>query len=175
MNLYSVKEKIRRLLPPYLFAMSLRPVRTLAWKSPGQQEHVTIQYPCMERRLPHQPAGWFTMTAEFLLPLLLAEGLAVSTLVLSRRSLMGAHQNTLQRAEVCILAVMLALLNSTFNRLVCMAIHRVLPPFLKMELEYHQICKTYISFTLMIDFFSENQYNICGMCEFSQICIIKGG
>ena len=28
---------------------------------------------------------------------------------------------------------------------------------------------------LTIDFFSESQYNICGVCEFSQICIMKGG
>ena len=28
---------------------------------------------------------------------------------------------------------------------------------------------------VMIDFFSEVQYNICGICEFSQICIMKDG
>ena len=35
--------------------------------------------------------------------------------------------------------------------------------------------KTYISFSLMIDFFPISHYNIRGICEFSQICIIKGG
>ena len=44
---------------------------------------------------------------------------------------MGTNQNPLQRAEVCILAMMLALLNSTLNALVCMAIHSVYPPFLQ--------------------------------------------
>ena len=57
---------------------------------------------------------------------LLAEGLAVGALVLSRRSLVGAHQNTLQRAEVCVLAVILALLNSALNALICMTIHSVI-------------------------------------------------
>ena len=54
---------------------------------------------------------------------LCAEGLAVGALIYSGVGLMGAHQNTLQRAEVGILAVMLALLDSTFNALICMAIH----------------------------------------------------
>ena len=55
--------------------------------------------------------------------LLLAEGLTVGALVFSGIHLMGTHHNTLQGAEVGILAVMGALLNSTLNALVCMAIH----------------------------------------------------
>ena len=88
---------------------------------------------------------------------------------------MGAHQNALQRTEICVLAMMCALLNSTLNRLVCMAIHSVIPPFLKIKLECPQMRKTYISYALMIDFFPYSRYNISGICEFSQICIIKGG
>ena len=60
---------------------------------------------------------------------LLAEGLAVGALVSSGIGLMGAYQDPLQGAEIGILAVMCALLDSTLNALVCMAIHRLLPPF----------------------------------------------
>ena len=88
---------------------------------------------------------------------------------------MGTNQNPLQGAEVCILAVMGALLNSTLNALVCMAIHGFVPPFLMMDLDCPDMQKRYISLTLTIDFFSEIQYNISGICEFSQICIMKGG
>ena len=35
--------------------------------------------------------------------------------------------------------------------------------------------KTYISFCMTIDFFPVSHYNICGICEFSQICIMQGG
>ena len=56
---------------------------------------------------------------------LLAEGLAIGALVHSRVGLMGTHQNALQRAVIGILAVMLALLDSTLNALVCMAVHSV--------------------------------------------------
>ena len=55
--------------------------------------------------------------------LLLAEGLTVGALVLSGIQLVRTHHNTFQGAEVGILAVMGALLNSTLNTLVCMAIH----------------------------------------------------
>ena len=60
---------------------------------------------------------------------LLAEGLAVGALVHGRVCLMGTNQNTLQRAEVGILAVMGALLDSTLNALVCMAIHSLSSSF----------------------------------------------
>ena len=63
--------------------------------------------------------------------LLLPEGLTVGTLIHGRICLMGTHQDPLQRAEICILAVMGALLNSTLNALVCMAIHSVHPPYLR--------------------------------------------
>ena len=55
--------------------------------------------------------------------LLLAEGLAVSALVHGGVALVGADQNTVQSAEVCILAVVSALLNGALNALVCFAIH----------------------------------------------------
>jgi len=55
--------------------------------------------------------------------LFLAEGLAVSALVHSGITLVGANQNTVQSAEICILAVVSALLNGAFDALVCFAIH----------------------------------------------------
>lgn len=88
---------------------------------------------------------------------------------------MGTNQDPLQAAEVRILAMMGALLHGTLNALVCMTIHGVLLLLFVMELGYPRWAKTYISPMLMIDFFSEVQYNICGICEFSQICIMKGG
>ena len=55
--------------------------------------------------------------------LLLAEGLAVGTLFLGGICLVGTHQNTLQRAEVRIVAVVCALMDGALNALICMAIH----------------------------------------------------
>jgi hypothetical protein len=55
--------------------------------------------------------------------LLLAEGLAVGALVHSRILLMGAHQNAVQGAVVFAVAVVCALLNSTFDALVGFAVH----------------------------------------------------
>ena len=55
--------------------------------------------------------------------LFLAEGFAVGTLVHGGICLMGANQNTLQGTVICILAVMGALLNGTFNTLVCVTVH----------------------------------------------------
>ena len=72
--------------------------------------------------------------SRFFYALLLAEGLAVGALVSSGIDLMGTNQNALQRAEVGILAVMLALLNSTLNALVCMTIHSVSPPSSRDEI-----------------------------------------
>ena len=57
---------------------------------------------------------------------LLTEGLAVSTLIHGGVGLMGTYQNPLQGAEVCILAVMGTLLDSTLNALVCMTIHNMI-------------------------------------------------
>ena len=106
---------------------------------------------------------------------LLTEGLAVGALVGSGIGLVSTHQDPFQGAEVCILAVMGTLLDSTLNALVCMAIHGFILLFSVMGLDCPECGKTYISATLMIDFFSAIQYNISGMCEFSQICIMKGG
>ena len=107
--------------------------------------------------------------------LLLAEGLAVGALVRSGIGLVGTHQNAIQRAVIRFLAMMLALLNSTLNALVGMTIHSVILLLLVMGLGCPTCRKTYISIMLMIDFFSVIQYNISGICEFSQICIMKGG
>ena len=59
---------------------------------------------------------------------LLPEGLAVGALIHSGVSLVGANQNPLQGAEIGILAVMCALLDSTLNALVCIAVHSFVPP-----------------------------------------------
>ena len=55
----------------------------------------------------------------------LAEGLAVSALVLGGIGLVGAHQNPVQGAVVLAVAVICAGLNGTFDTLICMAIHNV--------------------------------------------------
>ena len=54
---------------------------------------------------------------------LLAEGLAVGALILGGICLMGAHQNVVQGAIICIVAVVCALGNGTFNALVRTAVH----------------------------------------------------
>ena len=61
---------------------------------------------------------------------LLTEGHTIGALVCSGIGLMGTNHDSLQRAEVGILTVMGALLNSTLNALVCMATHSFDPPFL---------------------------------------------
>jgi len=55
--------------------------------------------------------------------LFLTEGHAVGALILGGICLMGANQNPLQRTVVCFVTVVCALLNSTLNALVCVAIH----------------------------------------------------
>ena len=55
--------------------------------------------------------------------LLLAEGHAVGALIHRRITLMGAYQDSVQSAVVGILAVVSALMNGAFNRLVCLTIH----------------------------------------------------
>ena len=55
--------------------------------------------------------------------LLLAEGLAVGTLVHGGVHLMGAHQDLVQGAVVLTLAVVGTLLDGTLDRLVGIAIH----------------------------------------------------
>ena len=59
---------------------------------------------------------------------------------------MGANQDPLQGAVIGILAVMLALLDSTLNALVCMGIHSVFLLIHVMLLSCPQTGKTYISF-----------------------------
>ena len=78
-------------------------------------------------------------------PSLLAEGLAVGALICGGIGLMSTNQDPVQGAVVCLLAVMLALLDSAFNALVCMTIHGVLLLLFVMELGYPKWVKTYIS------------------------------
>ena len=56
--------------------------------------------------------------------LLLAERSAIGTLIGSGIGLVGAHQDSIQGAVVRITAVIGALMDGTFNTLVCMAAHR---------------------------------------------------
>lgn len=64
-------------------------------------------------------------TAAFSLKdLLLAEGHAVSALILGGIGFVGTHQNPVQRTIVLALTVVSALMNSAFNRLVGMAVHK---------------------------------------------------
>jgi len=62
--------------------------------------------------------------------LLLPEGLAVSALVHSGIGLMGANQDPVQRTVVLVLAVVCALLDGTFNALVCVTVHALFLLFL---------------------------------------------
>ena len=57
--------------------------------------------------------------------LLLLEGFAVGALIHSRIGFVGAHQNTVQRTVVFAVAVVSALLNSTFDALVGFAVHNI--------------------------------------------------
>ena len=56
--------------------------------------------------------------------LLLPEGLTIGTLVLGGVHFMGAHQNTVQRAVVLVLAMVSALLDGTLDTLVGMTVHK---------------------------------------------------
>lgn len=54
---------------------------------------------------------------------LFAEGFAVSALVHCGVCFMSAYQNPIQRAVICLIAVICALGNGTFDTLICFAIH----------------------------------------------------
>lgn len=56
--------------------------------------------------------------------LLLAEGHAVSALVLGGIALMGAHHDLIQGAVVFLLAVVCTLVYGAFNGLVCVTVHK---------------------------------------------------
>jgi len=55
--------------------------------------------------------------------LFLTEGHAVGALVLAGVCLMGTYQDALQRAVVCFIAVMSALMNGALNALIGIAVH----------------------------------------------------
>ena len=57
--------------------------------------------------------------------LLLAEGLAVGALIHGGVLLVSTHQDAVQRAVVLAVAMVSALLHSTLNTLIGMAIHRI--------------------------------------------------
>jgi len=56
--------------------------------------------------------------------LLSAEGLAVGALIGSRIFFMGANQDPVQRAVICLIAMVGALLDGAFDALVCILVHR---------------------------------------------------
>ena len=58
------------------------------------------------------------------MPLSLAEGLAVGALVLSGVCFVGAYQNAVQRAVICITAVICALRYSAFDTLIGVTVHK---------------------------------------------------
>ena len=58
------------------------------------------------------------------LSLLLTEGLAVGALILSGIHLVGADKDFVQRTVVLVAAVMGALLDGTFDTLVCVTVHK---------------------------------------------------
>ena len=64
------------------------------------------------------------------LRLFLAEGHTIGTLVLGGIALMGTYQDPLQRAVVCFVAVVSALMNSTLDALVGIAVHDLFLLFL---------------------------------------------
>ena len=69
-------------------------------------------------------------TPAVIISLFFTERHAISALILRRIALVGTNQNSLQRAVVCFVAVMCALMNSTLNTLVCIAVHNDLLLFL---------------------------------------------
>ena len=73
--------------------------------------------------------------------LLLAEGLTVGALILSGICLVGTHQNAVQRTVVLGVAVVSAGLNSTFDALVCIAVHARFLLFLISALVFHRARK----------------------------------
>jgi len=56
-------------------------------------------------------------------PLLLAEGFAVGTLVHGGITLVGADQNSVQGAVVCLITMMGTLLDGTLDALICVTVH----------------------------------------------------
>lgn len=56
--------------------------------------------------------------------LLSAEGLTVGALIGSGILFMGADQNPVQRAVICLIAMVGTLLDSAFDALVCILVHR---------------------------------------------------
>ncbi len=64
------------------------------------------------------------------LRLFFAEGHTVGALILGGIALMGTYQNPLQRAVVCFVAVVSALMNSTLDALVGIAVHDLFLLFL---------------------------------------------
>ena len=109
--------------------------------------------------------------------LLLAEGHTISALILTGICLVSTNQNTIQRAIVLAAAVVGALLNSTFDALICIAVHISIPPssddrliISTLQKIKRKMCGISIG---AIDNLTLNLYNISGKCEFSGISLRK--
>ena len=105
--------------------------------------------------------------------LLLAEGHAVGAGIHSGVSLVGTHQDPLQRAVVSILAVVCTLRNGALNALVCVTVHiQFLLPF-SFGISMAQQAKTiqanfsyiFVFLQRRIDFFTGGLYNEFGVCK----------
>ena len=101
--------------------------------------------------------------------LLLAEGLAVGTLVSSGVSLVGTHKNPVQSAEIVVTTVISTLLNSTCDALVCVTAHDIFLLFSRISSlcpYLFALCifdSTHVyNFTEVIDNVLACLYNICG-------------
>ena len=70
---------------------------------------------------------------------LLAEGHAISALLLGRVGLVGTHQDAVQRTVVGLVAVMGTLGNGAFDALIGIAVHNTLPPSFDFEGSMHTI------------------------------------
>ena len=71
-----------------------------------------VKKKCGSRKLPQRESA-------------LAEGLAVSALVCSGIHFVGTHQNLIQGTVVLVATVMGTLLDSAFNALVCVTVHKL--------------------------------------------------
>ena len=73
--------------------------------------------------------------------LLLTEGHAVGALLLSGVRLMGTHQDAIQRAVVCLVAVMCTLGNGALDALIGITVHNALPPSFDFEASMRMLSK----------------------------------
>ena len=76
--------------------------------------------------------------------LFLTEGHTVGALILGGIPFVSTNQNALQRAVVSFVAVMCALMDSTFDALICIAVHALILLFSVMLLVYPLVLISYL-------------------------------